>query len=117
MSDMPLFENTKFHGAGYDEAIDKARLTGQLSKVFDVMRDGQKRTLREISTMTNAPEASVSAALRSLRNQFNCIVEKERCLSEQGYQRGTIVTVGVTEYCFGINGQIQEIFRYTYEGC
>lgn len=43
------------------------RLTGQLKRVYDVMRDGEWRTLSDIGFLASAPEASVSAQLRHLR--------------------------------------------------
>lgn len=56
-----------FDGATYDPAKDKARLNRQLQIVFDCMKDGKFRTLREIATLTKEPEASISARLRDLR--------------------------------------------------
>jgi len=43
------------------------RLTGQIKRVFDLMKDGRWRTLREIAEWTEDPEASISAQLRHLR--------------------------------------------------
>ena len=43
------------------------RLSGQLLKVFELMKDGRARTLAEIADRTRHPEASVSARLRDLR--------------------------------------------------
>lgn len=66
----PLFdylENMKFNGAAYKPALDDARLTGQIQRVFNLMRDGQWRTLEEIAVITGDPQASVSAQLRHLR--------------------------------------------------
>lgn len=58
---------TRFDGAGYDPVRDNARLTNQLERVFDVMRDGRFRSLDRIAHEANAPAASVSAQLRHLR--------------------------------------------------
>lgn len=55
------------HGETYDQARDGKRLDGQMADVFALMRDGQWRTLGEISGATGHPEASVSARLRDLR--------------------------------------------------
>lgn len=57
----------QFDGADYSPAHDKVRLTGQLERIFSLMRDGKWRTLEEISAVTEAPAASVSAQLRHLR--------------------------------------------------
>ena len=46
---------------------DNERLISQLVRVFNVMHDGKWRTLKELSELLHAPEASLSAALRSLR--------------------------------------------------
>lgn len=55
------------HGETYDQARDGKRLDGQMADVFALMRDGQWRTLGEISGATGHPEASVSARLRDMR--------------------------------------------------
>jgi hypothetical protein len=54
-------------GDTYDPVIDHGRLNAQSKRVYGLMRDGNWRTLREISTATGDPEASVSARLRDLR--------------------------------------------------
>jgi hypothetical protein len=56
-----------FNGPDYVAEFDKARLTGQLLRVFDCMADGRWRTLEEIARVTGDPPASVSAQLRHLR--------------------------------------------------
>jgi hypothetical protein len=67
-SDLPLFATPpRFDGADYVPARDDARLTGQLRRIVDVMRDGRWRSLREIADRTGDPEASISAQLRHLR--------------------------------------------------
>ena len=54
-------------GASFDAGLDGARLKGQQKRVFDVMRYGQWRTLREIAALTGDGEASISARLRDFR--------------------------------------------------
>jgi len=56
-----------FNGSDYVPVRDNPRLTNQIEKVFDLMKDATWRTLAEISYNTDAPEASVSAQLRHLR--------------------------------------------------
>ena len=77
----PAMEQFKdiFDGADYVPKRDDIRLTGQIKRVFNVMKDGQKRTLRQISGVTGDPEASVSAQLRHLKkDRFGAYrVEKE----------------------------------------
>ena len=62
-----LVVGAEFNGSDYVPAQDKARLTGQIKRVFDLMRDGRWRTLSEIESTTGDPSASVSAQLRHLR--------------------------------------------------
>ncbi len=62
--DKPAF----FDGETYDAKLDQKRLSGQLGKVYDVMKDGRWRTLNEIGTATGVgSEAAISARLRDLR--------------------------------------------------
>lgn len=68
-----------FDGAAYDAARDHARLTGQIRRVFDVMRDGEWHTLPGIAAQASAPEASVSAQLRHLRKpRFGSFIVERR---------------------------------------
>lgn len=70
----PLFEG-HFNGPEYKPERDKLRLQNQIGRVFAVMKDGEWRTLDEISDATKHytdhgnpdPVASVSAQLRHLR--------------------------------------------------
>jgi len=51
----------------FEYKYDYTRLKTQRSKIFAYMSGEQWRTLSEISTAVNAPEASASAALRDFR--------------------------------------------------
>ena len=62
-----LLFNADFDGPAYEPVHDKVRLTGQIERVFNCMRDGNWRTLDEIARQTGDPHASVSAQLRHLR--------------------------------------------------
>ena len=57
----------RFDGPEYSPARDQKRLTGQLLRVFNLMRDGRWRTLAEIASAAGDPEGSISAQLRHLR--------------------------------------------------
>lgn len=57
----------RFDGSDYEPVRDDVRLTGQLLRVFNVMRPGAWRTLAEIERLTGDPAASISAQLRHLR--------------------------------------------------
>lgn len=56
-----------FDGPAYEPQFDQARLTGQILRVWELMRDGKWRTLREIEDATGDPQSSISAQLRHLR--------------------------------------------------
>ena len=58
-----------FNGADYIPDRDWTRLNTQIGRVFNCMKDSQWRTLGQISTRTNDPEASISAQLRHLRKE------------------------------------------------
>lgn len=59
--------NPEPDGDTYSRDADYERLTGQSKRVYDLMADGQWRTLAEISSFLHDPEASISARLRDLR--------------------------------------------------
>lgn len=52
---------------GADSGFDNVRLTGQVLRIFNFMRNGNWNTLDDIETETGDPQASVSAQLRHLR--------------------------------------------------
>ncbi len=54
-------------GETYHAGIDFAPLNKQQQRVYLAVRDGDWFTLRELSSKTGDPEASVSARLRDLR--------------------------------------------------
>jgi hypothetical protein len=56
-----------FDGSTYEPEHDRARLTGQALRVFELMLDGEWRTLAEIEEITGDPQASISARLRDFR--------------------------------------------------
>lgn len=56
-----------FQGATYVPSLDRERLGEQLLRVIDLMADGKWRSLREIASITDDPEASISARLRDIR--------------------------------------------------
>lgn len=70
---------SRFAGSDYQPMRDDARLTGQLLRIWDVVKDQAWHTLPEIARRAQAPEASVSAQLRHLRKpRFGAhTVEKE----------------------------------------
>ena len=69
-----------FGGETFNATEDGKRLTSHLQKVFDLMKDGRWRTLRDISDAVGCTEASASARLRDLRKKWagNHIVDRRR---------------------------------------
>ena len=59
----------RFDGADYKPKRDTPRLTKQYMRVFDLMKDGEWRSLRAIANSTGDPEAYVSAQLRHMRKE------------------------------------------------
>lgn len=57
----------KFDGQDYIPTRDNKRLSIQYVAIFDLMSDGQFRTLGEIEDLTSYPQASISAQLRHMR--------------------------------------------------
>ena len=70
--------DTDRYGETYVAEFDQDRLSRQQSVVYAVMKDGHWRTLGEIHALTGAPEASISARLRDLRNMFSLTVDRRR---------------------------------------
>lgn len=65
----PSLEPIRFDGPAYSDEHDRARLTGQLAAMFQLMKDGHWRTVDEIAGAIGAPSLSVSANLRNLRKE------------------------------------------------
>ena len=95
MNELNLF-NQPFNGSDYDHKLDFYRLSGQILRIFDCMKDGKFRTLPEIEQITNDGQASISAQLRHLRkDRFgNHTILKQR--------RGE-ATNGLWEYKLEVN--------------
>lgn len=62
-------ETLVFDGSDYVPELDNKRLTGQICRIFDLMKDGKWRTLRDIEFVTGDPQSSISAQLRHLRKE------------------------------------------------
>src|SRR5689334_6409987 len=97
--DPTLFDTSPpFDGPSYDPVFDHARLTKQLGRVFECMRDGAWRTLQEIADVTGDPHASISAQLRHLRKpRFGAsdVQKRRRGLPEHGlYEYRLVVATG-----------------------
>ena len=60
-------DHVYFDGATYKPQFDRARLTGQIKRVFELMSDGRWRTLDEIQMVVGGSQPAISARLRDLR--------------------------------------------------
>jgi hypothetical protein len=58
-----------FDGPEFSAPFDEKRLTGQMLRIWGLMKDGAWRTLNEIRLITGDPPASISAQLRHLRKR------------------------------------------------
>ena len=75
----------RFDGPAYDPKHDQKRLTGQILRVFSLMRDSRWRTLSEIEKTIGDPAASVSAQLRHLRKErFGSHIVDKRARGKRG---------------------------------
>lgn len=85
-----------FDGSEYNALFDKVRLTGQLHRLYELMKDGVFRTLSEIENKTGIPPASISAQLRNLRkDRFGAHTVNKRVRGER--------EMGLFEYQLIIN--------------
>lgn len=88
----------RFDGETYDHERDASRLAKQYKLVFELMQDGEWRVLREISSVTGAPEASVSARLRDMRKKkFGSHVIEKRHIEKGLFQYRLLVNKGDLE--------------------
>ena len=58
-----------FNGSDYVPEFDQNRLTGQIRRIYTLMKDGRFRTLSEIEAATGDPQASISAQIRHLKKE------------------------------------------------
>lgn len=89
------FTTARFNGPDYSPEHDNRRLTGQILRVFNLMKDGKWRTLREIEEKTGDPQASASAQLRHLRKaRFGGheVLKRNRGDREQGLFEYKLIT-------------------------
>lgn len=87
-----------FDGPTYDPKQDHGRLTGQLLRVYTLMKDGKWRTIDEIVFALRQPKAvshtGVSARLRDLRKEKfgGYTVEHRRAVEGAGLYEYRIAT-------------------------
>jgi hypothetical protein len=73
-----------FDGQTFFKILDGARLTGQLGRVYDLMRCGAWMTLREIAEACGGSEGGCAARLRDLRKDRFGGFAVERKRSDRG---------------------------------
>jgi len=59
----------RFNGSDYVPGRDNDRLDRQMGRVWNLMKDGKRRSLPEIAAATQDSTASISAQLRHLRKE------------------------------------------------
>ena len=64
-----IHSGAHFDGESYNPSLDHIRLTGQLARVYNAMKDGRWRTLHHLSVLAKCPESSASARLRDMRKE------------------------------------------------
>lgn len=60
-------KDARFNGDDYQHERDSPRLTKQIGRVWQAMKDGEWKTLDRIAELTGDPSPSISAQLRHLR--------------------------------------------------
>ena len=80
-------ENLRFDGDDYKHRRDSNRLTGQLLRIWDAIKDGEWITLEELAIKSDSPAASASAQLRNLRKERfgSHVIDRER-MNNGGYK-------------------------------
>ena len=86
-------EHPQFDGDDYQRNRDEERLSGQMLRVFNCMKDGEWKALRVIAEETHDPEASISAQLRNLRKEKFGGYEIERRYIKDGLYEYRLVIV------------------------
>ena len=84
----------RFNGPDYEPKRDDKRLSAQTLRIFNLMSDGEWRTLGQIAEGTGDPESSISAQLRHLRKErFGSHTVEKEYLGDGLYQYRLTVNV------------------------
>jgi hypothetical protein len=84
-----------FNGPEYVPDRDHKRLSGQIKRVFDVMKDARWRTFDQIAGETGDPAPSISAQLRHLRKtRFGSHTVERRHMGSGLYEYRLLVNRG-----------------------
>lgn len=97
-----------FNGPAYNRSRDHKRLTGQLGRVLEAMKDGEWRTLKQISDKIYSqtgkidPDTSISAQIRNLRkDRFGGHKTPRRHIKNGLYEFRLIVNTEIPQTLFG----------------
>lgn len=69
---------TKFHGESYIENLDKARLSGQVLRLYKVLKDGKAYPCDVLSELSNVSEGSIPKRTSDLRVYHRLNIEAKR---------------------------------------
>lgn len=69
---------TKFHGESYIEDLDRDRLTGQVKRLFEVLKSGVAYRCDELSELSNVAMGSIPKRASDLRIYHGYIIEANR---------------------------------------
>ena len=67
MTQLSMFPHTYFDGETYEPVRDQKRLSGQLLRVYEAMKDGNWHTIMELAERAHGSPQSISARIRDLR--------------------------------------------------
>jgi len=71
-------EKTRFHGKGYDEAIDRERLMNQLKRVASILSDGREYDSQTLCNLAGVSFAAMRNRVSDLRVYHGHIIESKR---------------------------------------
>lgn len=93
-----MINGLTFDGSNYEHERDNERLTKQYLTIFNFMKDGKFRTLKEIESYVNYPQASISAQLRHMRKErFGAHTVNKNYLGNGLYQYQLLINKGEKE--------------------
>jgi len=83
---IPNATKVRFDGPEYSPKHDDERLSGQILRVFNAMKNGGWFTLDELNGITGDPHASISAQMRHLRKaRFGSHLVEKRNRGERAH--------------------------------
>ena len=105
-----------FDGPAFEPTKDQVRLNGQIRRVWQVMSDGNWRSVNQICKLTGDPAPSVLAQLGHLRKaKFGAYLVERRRATESGLYEYRVGGKGegtpMTKRCVGCEERDAEIMR------